>query len=50
MLEIDANANPIRERLTGGLPSIENGIMSLLEAPGLGVDPDTAQLKEFAVT
>ena len=48
VLEIDANANPIRERLTGGLPGIENGIMSLPEAPGL-VWTDTARL-EFAVT
>ena len=49
VLEIDANPNPIRERLTGGLPTIENGVMSMPEGAGLGVEPDTAILREFAV-
>lgn len=47
LLEIDANANPIRERLTGGLPSIQNGIMTLPKEPGLGLEPDLAELKKF---
>tara|TARA_B100000676_G_scaffold85029_1_gene85064 strand:- start:2943 stop:4082 length:1140 start_codon:yes stop_codon:yes gene_type:complete len=50
VLEIDANPNPIRERLTGGLPTIENGIMSMPTGSGLGIEPVTAILGEFAVT
>ncbi len=50
ILEIDANTNPIRERLTGGLPPIEDGIMTLPEGPGLGVVPDLDILREFAST
>lgn len=47
VLEIDANPNPIRERLTGGLPLIENGVLQLPTEAGLGVTPDPAILKEF---
>ena len=50
MLEIDANMNPIRERLTGGLPTIKNGIMSMPAGAGLGIEPDMAILGEFALT
>lgn len=50
ILEIDANTNPIRERLTGGLPAIEAGIMTLPEGPGLGAEPDLDILREFART
>ena len=50
ILEVDANVNPIRERLTGGLPSINNGHMSLLKEPGLGLEPDVEELKRFAVS
>ena len=48
VLEIDANGNPIRERLTGGLPPIDNGILTLPSGPGLGIEPDAAALHEFA--
>ena len=49
VLEIDANGNPIRKRLTGGLPPIENGFLTLPGGAGLGVEPDAAALQEFAV-
>jgi len=49
VLEIDANGNPIRERLTEGLPPIENGILTLPGGAGLGVEPNAAALREFAV-
>ena len=49
ILEIDANPNPLRERLTGGLPSIKDGIMTLPNGPGLGVEPDPDALKDFRV-
>ncbi len=40
ILEVDANPNPIRELLTGGLPV-------LTEGAGLGVAPDADVLKEL---
>ncbi|MDD9928875.1 MAG: hypothetical protein OXR03_23860 [Rhodospirillaceae bacterium] len=49
ILEIDANPNPLRERLTGGLPAIKDGIMTLPDGPGLGVAPDPDALKDFRV-
>jgi D-galactarolactone cycloisomerase len=49
VLEIDANGNPIRDRLTEGLPPIENGILTLPGGAGLGVEPNAAALREFAV-
>jgi len=49
ILEIDANPNPLRESLTGGLPAIKDGIMTLPDGPGLGVEPDHDALKDFRV-
>ena len=49
VLEIDVNTNPLREELTGGLPAIKDGIMTLPAGPGLGIEPDPAVLKEFQV-
>ena len=50
VLEVDANVNPIRERLTGGLPSINNGHMLISKEPGLGLEPIVAELKRFSVS
>ena len=49
LLEIDTNFNPIREKLTGGLPLIKNGIMTLPDSPGLGVKPDPYILEQYRV-
>ena len=49
ILEIGANLNPLRERLTGWLPAIKDGIMTLPDGPGLGVEPDPDALKDFRV-
>ena len=49
LLEIDTNFNPIREKLTGGLPIINNGIMKLPDSPGLGVKPDPYFLEQYRV-
>jgi L-alanine-DL-glutamate epimerase-like enolase superfamily enzyme len=50
LLEIDANFNPIREFLVGGLPIIKSGIMTLPDMPGLGIYPDPEFIKKHAVT
>ena len=47
LLEVDANPNPLREQLTGGLPAVIDGMMTLPAGPGLGVEPDPDFVKEF---
>jgi L-alanine-DL-glutamate epimerase-like enolase superfamily enzyme len=49
LLEIDANPNPLRERLCGPLAEVADGRAALTAAPGLGVDPDLAALSPYAV-
>ncbi|WP_418320950.1 mandelate racemase/muconate lactonizing enzyme family protein [Piscinibacter sakaiensis] len=49
MLEIDANPNPLRSLLSGGLTSISEGQSRLGTLPGLGLAPDLDMLAEFAV-
>ena len=49
LLEIDANTNPLRDQLTGGLPAIVEGKMSLPAGPGLGLEPDPAFMQAFRV-
>lgn len=46
-VEVDANANPLRDLLAPRLPAIHEGTVTLSEAPGLGVAPDVDQLREF---
>lgn len=45
MLEVDANANPLREGLLQDYFAVSNGAVSLPAGPGLGLEPD---LKELA--
>lgn len=49
-LEVDANPNPLRELTCGPLARVAEGKASLSEVPGLGLAPDMAALREFAVT
>jgi L-alanine-DL-glutamate epimerase-like enolase superfamily enzyme len=45
--EVDANPNPLRETV---FPlAIEDGWVTLSDAPGLGVEPDLARLAHFVV-
>ncbi|MGI9525346.1 MAG: mandelate racemase/muconate lactonizing enzyme family protein [Hyphomicrobiaceae bacterium] len=46
-LEIDANENPLREVLTGPLPKLNDGKITLPSGPGLGVTPDPEAIAEF---
>lgn len=47
VVEVDANPNPLRERV---FPlQIRDGIATLSNAPGLGIEPDLAALEPFAV-
>jgi D-galactarolactone cycloisomerase len=46
MLEIDANDNPLRTLLSGPLNNVRDGQARLGDAPGIGVEPDIAALRE----
>ncbi len=46
LLEIDANPNPLRTLLSGGLTTIEEGRAQLGAVPGLGVTPDLELLAD----
>jgi L-alanine-DL-glutamate epimerase-like enolase superfamily enzyme len=48
ILEIDANPNPLRSALAGGLASVKEGRARLGSQPGLGVEPDLAALAQLA--
>ena len=41
-LEVDANPNPLREKLAHPFPPITNGRLTLPETPGLGATPSPA--------
>jgi L-alanine-DL-glutamate epimerase-like enolase superfamily enzyme len=45
--EVDANPNPLRERVFA--PPVIDGCVSLSEAPGLGVEPDLQALAAYQV-
>jgi L-alanine-DL-glutamate epimerase-like enolase superfamily enzyme len=45
MLEIDANENPLRTELSPALGTIRDGLATLGDTPGLGVEPDLARLR-----
>lgn len=45
-LEVDANPNPLREEVFP-LP-VRDGVATLSDAPGLGVEPDLARLARYA--
>ncbi|QCI67011.1 mandelate racemase/muconate lactonizing enzyme family protein [Phreatobacter stygius] len=44
LLEIDSNPNPWRDRLAGEALKVEAGLVTLSEAPGLGIDVDWDRL------
>jgi D-galactarolactone cycloisomerase len=44
LLEVDANANPLRDELAGPVRKIVNGFCTLSDAPGIGEVPE---LREF---
>jgi D-galactarolactone cycloisomerase len=46
MLEIDSNPNPLRTLLHGPLGTLTNGHVHLGHAPGIGVVPNLAELRE----
>lgn len=47
--EVDANHNPLRDLFCGGLLHPRDGVITLPEAPGLGVEPDIEGGKGYLV-
>jgi len=50
MVELDANANPLREAMAAPFPALAGGALQMPQGPGLGVVPDLAALREFEVS
>ncbi len=49
LLEIDANANPLRSLIAVDLEDVREGRVTLPAAPGLGMEPDLKSLGEYLV-
>ncbi|MBV9395215.1 MAG: mandelate racemase/muconate lactonizing enzyme family protein [Methylobacteriaceae bacterium] len=47
ILEVDINPNPLRDTCCGPMCQIRSGQVSLLDEPGLGVDPDLQGLANY---
>ncbi len=47
MLEVDANLNPLRTELSPVLSVVRDGLVQLGGRPGLGIDPDIAELRKL---
>lgn len=46
-VEVDANPNPLRETLASPYPGLSEGIVTLSDRPGLGVEPDLEAARGF---
>lgn len=47
LLEVDANGNPLRDRFSGAVADINDGTITLTDAPGLGIEPDLAAIEQY---
>jgi D-galactarolactone cycloisomerase len=47
LLEIDSNDNPLRDLFCGSVAGVRDGIVTLTEAPGLGITPDIAAVAQY---
>lgn len=46
-VEVDSNPNPLRDLLATPMPVVDEGKVRLSDAPGLGVEPDFAAVREY---
>ncbi len=49
MLEIDANPNPLRSDMCPGWPQVKDGMITLPDAPGLGISPALDNFEQYCV-
>ena len=47
LLEVDANDNPLRDRFCGPVADIRDGMVTLGDNPGLGVEPDLSSIEQY---
>jgi L-alanine-DL-glutamate epimerase-like enolase superfamily enzyme len=47
LLEVDSNDNPLRDRFCGPVASITDGMVTLSEDAGLGIEPDLASIAQY---
>src|SRR4051794_13429001 len=47
LLEVDANDNPLRERLCGAVSDLRDGAVTLTDDPGLGMEPDLSSIEQY---
>jgi L-alanine-DL-glutamate epimerase-like enolase superfamily enzyme len=47
LLEVDSNANPLREDFCGTIADMEDGEIVLPDTPGLGIEPDVAKIEKY---
>lgn len=49
LLEMDVNANPLRELLAQPFPKVRNGMLNMPSGAGLGVEPDLNAIQKYLV-
>jgi L-alanine-DL-glutamate epimerase-like enolase superfamily enzyme len=47
LLEIDSNDNPLRDRLSGSVVDVRDGIVTLSDDPGIGIEPDLSSIERY---
>ena len=47
LLEVDANENPLRERFCGPIADVSDGMVTLGDEPGLGIEPDLSSIENY---
>ena len=47
LLEVDANDNPLRDRFCGPVADIRDGMVTLGDNPGLGIEPDLSSIEQY---
>ncbi|WP_213769852.1 mandelate racemase/muconate lactonizing enzyme family protein [Bradyrhizobium sp. dw_78] len=47
LLEVDANDNPLRDRLCGPVADVSDGTVTLGDDPGLGIEPDLSSIEQY---
>jgi L-alanine-DL-glutamate epimerase-like enolase superfamily enzyme len=46
-LEVDCNDNPLRDRFCGPVASIADGMVTLGDEPGIGIEPDLKSIEQY---
>ncbi len=47
LLEVDANDNPLRDLFCGAVNNVRNGMVTLSDDPGLGIEPDLSLIEKY---